>query len=231
MAVIAGALTGATLHSAAAKADRTDQLIATVNLAKVYDPAKWKRFQTVSDSLEHERLNYKSVIDSVVPPEAGDAAVPAVNTDTLKKWLDLKEGMVLNPDKVTDSNKKALSDYETAGRASTDRMSALIAKGDGATPAEKDELAKLTKLRQDAGEVLKQRAQVYTDKLQQHATSDRTDLDTTLQTAIKQVADDKNITYVLNSPPVGEPNGPQAVVLYSRDANIDITDQVLHRLK
>ncbi|MDQ2730583.1 MAG: OmpH family outer membrane protein [Armatimonadota bacterium] len=231
VAVIAGALTGTMLHSATARADRTNQLIATVNLDKIYDPAKWHRVQEATDGLEHERQSYTSIIDDVAPGEGGDAAVPPVDGDTVRKWLDLKESMVLNQDRNTDSNKKTLSGYETAARAGTDRMSTLIAKGDGASVAEKDELTRLGKLRQEAGEALKQRAQAYTDKFQQHGTAVRADLNTVVQTAIKQVADDKNITYVLNSSPIGQANSPLAVVLYSRDADIDITDQVLHRLK
>jgi Skp family chaperone for outer membrane proteins len=225
VAALAAIATAMTLHSVGAE-NRASQLIATVNLGTIYDPAGWKRFESFTKVLDQKRDNYKQVIGRIVPEQGGGEAVPPLDRDSLEKWIALEQDIIFNTATATTEKTKQEAAYEEQAKVATERLQALIAKGNGISAAEKDEYDKLMKLRQDASEFVNSKAQEFSTALQKEANTDKKDLDDALTQAVKQVAEDKKIAYVLSSP-LGGPQGIQQVMLYSSDKDIDITKQVL----
>ena len=233
-AVLGASLAGFAPRASAVEPDKS-QLIGVVDMTQIYSAppdAKlvWTQFKDLSTQLDNQRADYKAIIDDVVPPDGGDAAIPPIKGDSLTTWLDLKEKSQLHAADFTPADKTNLKTLEDSGKAATGNLQALIAKGDGKTPQEKQQYEDLTKLRQDASEILSKRATDYSDKLQQKANDARVALDAALNDAIKQVAAANKIVYVLSKSFVTQQGAAQPVLLYTSDKDADITDKVIKQL-
>jgi Skp family chaperone for outer membrane proteins len=218
---------GLTVHSV--RADNKAQLVGTVDLNRVESP-EWTTFKVESDAIHDKQNSYRSIVQEFVT-EGGDAAIPPVDAATLAAWLQLKEKVVLHPDPAKkDEDLRQLATYELAGKKANDELHTLENKGAALSDADKKQLETLQGLQDAVKDTVSKKAAEYGASLQSDFRTTQDKMDADIQTAVTKVGTDNNVTYVLNAVVTSAQAGPQKIVLYSSDKDIDLTDKVLKQL-
>ncbi|MBV9468059.1 MAG: OmpH family outer membrane protein [Abitibacteriaceae bacterium] len=220
---------GGISHSAPAAKEAKEQLIATVDMQRVFSD-NWKTFKTADATVQAQQLKYKAIIQELLPDNTTDAGVPPVEANTVASWLHLKEQEQLHPAAMSAAERQSLKDYEAQGKKAVERLQALENKYPNVTADEQTELDKLHDLRQKAAQAINGQAHQYSEQLQDQFRELQTRLEGQVQAALKQVCAQQHITYVFNAAFVSGSGDIQKSLLFSTDQNTDITPLVLNAL-